>query len=294
MEISELIVDFLEDCRYRRLARKTVEAYKYNLEKAAAWGLEADELSCKRYLADLADLVDQDRLSPYTADQAYRTLRTFFRWAFEERRLEQNPMARLKKGKLPKHHVDRLSEDEIVRLLKLTGATKQPERNMAILALFLDCGLRRGELINLELKDIDLDGHLVHVRAGRGNKDRWVPIGHWTRVTLEQYLQVRGQMGQALFLSRWGTPLSATGVKSLLLRLNKKLGRNRLYPHLLRHSFAQLYWKNAGMERLRQALGHENIQTTQKVYTEGDVDDLVKTHLEGGSPLDRLFVLKFK
>jgi site-specific recombinase XerD len=288
MNISELVALFLEDCRYRRLREKTVEVYRYNLDRAMAWGLEATERSCKRHLADLAD----QGLSPFTCDQARRTLGTFFRFAFEERHLEHNPMARLKKGRLPKHHVNRLDEDEVIQLLALAGSTMQPERDVAILAVFLDCGLRRGEVASLEINDVNLDTHLLHVRGGKGDKDRWVPIGHWVAVILEQYLQVRGREGRALFLSRDGFPLASEGIAALVRRLKQRLGRERLYSHLLRHSFAQLYWPKAGMERLRQVLGHENIQTTQKVYAEGDVDDLVKTHLEGGSPLDRLFVLR--
>jgi site-specific recombinase XerD len=227
------------------------------------------------------------RLSPFTIEGRYRSIQTFFNWCTEERLCPANPMERIDKPRVPKRIVNRLSEDQVVALLRAIQETKSPARNLALVLLLVDSGLRRGEALGLEISAIDFREHRVRV-LGKGAKERDVPIGRATSQALRKWLRVRpATESPRVFVNADGSPWHADGVRSLFNRLRLRLGVPRLYPHQLRHSFAALFLKNGDVKALQQILGHSRASTTLDLYLEWNFHDLQRIHRKA-SPVDHI------
>jgi integrase/recombinase XerD len=156
-----------------------------------------------------------------------------------------------------------LSQSEVKRLI---SAPKLLKHRMLI-ALSYDCGLRRGELLNLEVKDIDFDRKMLHIRQGKGRKDRYVPVGDLTLRGLKTYLETENPT-LYLFYRRTAqgevVRYSASAVRFVLNQAKKHAGlQKHVTSHTLRHSYAtHLLEMGLDIVSLRDALGHSSIETT--------------------------------
>jgi site-specific recombinase XerD len=127
-----------------------------------------------------------------TAQTHYKGIRAFFVWLLEEGEISASPMARIKPPQVPEQPPEVLSDDELRRLLKTCeGKDFDCRRDMAILRLLIDTGLRRAELAGFKLADVDLDLNVAAV-VGKGSRPRAVPFGRKTAVAIDRYLRVRG------------------------------------------------------------------------------------------------------
>jgi site-specific recombinase XerD len=159
---------------------------------------------------------------------------------------------------------------------------------MAMVLLMLDSGLRVGEVVGLKVEDLSLnDGHVLV--TGKGNKQREVPVGETTRGSLRNYLasQPHPPTGP-VFVTDNGQPITVHAVQMMLKRTGKRAGIARLYPHLLRHSFAKFYLEEGDLKTLQVILGHASVETTAAIYVDPDIDDLKRRH-QRAAPIDRLF-----
>lgn len=166
-------------------------------------------------------------------------------------------------------------DDENARLLWL--------RDKAVLELFYSSGLRLAELSHVRLGDIDLGGGLITV-IGKGRKTRVLPVGRMARLAIEAWLRirpgfVRGGSDCWLFLSQRGTRLSERSIQMRLLHHAERIGLDRrLYPHLLRHSFAShLLESSHDLRAVQELLGHSDIRATQ-IYTHLDFQHLASVY----------------
>jgi integrase/recombinase XerD len=152
-------------------------------------------------------------------------------------------------------------------------------RDRAMLALYYSCGLRRNEGLNMEIKDIQLERLMVHVRKGKGNRERYVPATYTTMQTLAEYigernsqLRLMNKSTETLLVNEWGDACGELTLSLSLRRLAERSGNAVLIAkrpglHLLRHSIAtHLLAGGMDMELIRQFLGHKSLNTTQ-IYT---------------------------
>jgi len=293
--VRDLIEEYLTDCEIS-LSPATLSLYRYNLQRVANFLSEQavtapDQLQPKHLRTFLVDMQRNGKngngVSPVTVDQYWRTLNTFLNHAVAEGVMPINPMERVRRPKVPKRRVKRLDRVQAAKLLTMIRQTALPDRNEAIISLMLDTGLRVGELVCLKPADVNLDEGIARVE-GKGDEERYVPLGKASTAALRRYLDKRPQTGaEVLLLSQSGKPLKGSGVRLMLRRLRDELGVYRLYPHLLRHSFARLYLERGDLRSLQAILGHASITTTAKIYLDPDIDDLRQKHLQA-SPLDHI------
>jgi len=156
-------------------------------------------------------------------------------------------------------------------------------RDKAILELFYSSGLRLAELAQLKLMDLDLSGGLITV-LGKGRKTRVLPVGKLARTAITDWLSIRPQFVRApseswLFLNQRGTRLSERSIQMRLVHQAERIGLDRrLYPHLLRHSFAShLLESSHDLRAVQELLGHSDIRATQ-IYTHLDFQHLATVY----------------
>jgi len=165
--------------------------------------------------------------------------------------------------KFPKKLPVVLSKQEIRRLLK----TPQLLKHRIVLAMLYGCGLRRFELLNIKLQDVDLDRKMLHVREGKGRKDRYVPIGEHLSRGLETYLDAEPPYVW-LFNGKNNTgqsqQFSETGVQWIVKEAAKKAGiKKHVTSHVMRHTYAtHLLEMGLDIMTLKDLLGHCDIKST--------------------------------
>jgi len=205
----------------------------------------------------------------------------------EEELIQVNPMANVKKPKLPNRTVKGL-EPEIIKTLLNTfsGRGINDLRNKAMLLMFLDTGLRLSELTGLKLSDINLDKGIIKT-IGKGNKERYARIGVKTQKALWNYVAVRPVDTEYVWQGKNNNMMTKDGVAQMVRNLGKRLGM-KLSPHKLRHSFAISFLRNgANPFELQIALGHTTLEMTRRYTQALGFDDVYKRHVMA-SPVDRL------
>ena len=221
-------------------------------------------------------------LSANTIRRRLSAARTFFRYLAREKHTRRNPGADVRAPKGAKRLPENLDADRMARLLDIPGEGPVVARDRAILELLYSSGLRLSELTGLDLLDVDLRDHTVHV-TGKGNKDRILPVGRFARKAIRGWLKERGKLADAgetaLFVSNRGTRLSGRSVQARVEHWAKRQGIDtRVYPHLFRHSFAShLLESSHDLRGVQELLGHANISTTQ-VYTHLDFQHLAQIY----------------
>ena len=215
---------------------------------------------------------EQERkLSPFTIQGKVRTLKVFASWLFSEGYTTYHILCNLKMPKAPKNLIEPLTDAEINQLLKFQNPlTSLGCRNIAILVLLLDIGLRVGELCRLRFNDVHIEEGYLKV-MGKGSKERITPIGGLTQKMLWRYIihfrpEITIDSDDFLFLTLDGRPLSTNAVKLLLKRWGRNAGVPRLHAHLCRHTFATnfLIHKCGDVFRLQQILGHNTLEMVRR------------------------------
>lgn len=178
-----------------------------------------------------------------------------------------------------------LTIEEVDNLLDIKLNTPYDYRNKAMLELMYSSGLRVSELINLELKDIDLDNNYVRC-FGKGSKERIVPIGEYSSKYLSIYINEyrdsmkKGYYTEKIFLNNHGKELTRQGLFKIIKKIaNEKNINKNITPHMLRHSFATHLLNNgADLRTIQEMLGHSSISTTQ-IYT-NVTNDILKENYD--------------
>lgn len=221
--------------------------------------------------------------SPSTRSRKVASLKSFFGYLKSKKRIiEEDPAAELESPKQSKRLPKHLTLEESKKLLDAAANTKHKnysDRDYCILTLFLNCGLRLSELVDINIKDIKEDTVKV---IGKGSKERTIYLNAACVDSLNSWLETRGQSQKykntdALFVSRLGKRISQKQVQVIVKKylLDAGLDPKRYSVHKLRHTAATLMYKygKVDIRSLQQILGHESIATTE-IYTHIDSDQL--------------------
>lgn len=197
-------------------------------------------------------------IKPVTRARQCSSIRVFYSWL----NLKHNPALELCKPKIEKREVMYLNLTESVRLLKLARKKEKRNscRNLCIITLFLNLGLRLSELVLIDIEDINFDTKQIKIK-GKGGKDRTLYLNEQCLKTINQYRKAR-KTG-ALFLSEQKKRISRRMVEYIVENKVKTIN-SKITPHKLRHTFAtNLYQSGFDIRLLQKILGHENISTTE-------------------------------
>lgn len=209
-------------------------------------------------------------IAPSSRARKLSALKSFYKYlTVRTKQLSENPVADLEYPKLRKSLPKYLTMDQSAALLKAVSG-QNAKRDYAILMLFLNCGIRRSELVGLNLTDIYEDRIRV---VGKGNKERFVYFGSACRKAIDDYLPERNKKflsdNRALFGSRDNNRISVTAVHRLVKKalLQAGLDQTQFSAHKLRHTAATMMLSGGvDVKTVQEVLGHENLNTTQ-IYT---------------------------
>jgi len=270
--------DFAEFLRQNDRASGTVLGYVADLSAFRAW-FEADTgevldgatvtaldvASYRKYLVE-------QRLSAATINRRLSAISRWLRWLGNDEASQVRQVqgaARLAPTGLTRR--------EVAAMLRAARRGRHPRRDLALVTLMVETGLRVGEVAALRLGDMTLNGRSgsVRVAAGKGLKTREVPLGRGARAALREWIETRGNGGEWVFISQKGGRLSKNAVQRVIATLatNADLEAS---AHTLRHTFARNYLEKTGdLVGLARLMGHSNINTTA-IYAQPTMDDLAE------------------
>ncbi len=213
---------------------------------------------------------ERNGISPSARSRKLSAIKSFYKYlTVRTKQLEENPVADLEYPKLRKSLPRYLTLDQAAALLKAVSGPNE-KRDYAIIMLFLNCGIRRSELVGLNLTDVYEDRIRV---VGKGNKERFVYFGSSCRKAIDAYLPERNKKflsdNRALFGSRDNNRISVSAVHRLIKKylLLAGLDPDQFSAHKLRHTAATMMLSGGvDVKTVQEVLGHENLNTTQ-IYT---------------------------
>ena len=282
---------FLEHLEWERnLAPSTLAAYRRELvsltrfldgELEIAGPAGVDPTAIRSWIAHLHGR----GLSPRSIERSLAAVRTYFRFLVSEGRIATSPAEVVPHVRAPRANpevVDRYAVEELLDSLPETPAGR---RNRATLELLYGAGLRVGELVAIDLVDLDLSQRLLRIR-GKGRRERLVPFGRPAAEAIRRYLPHRARWrrgrrtdDEPLFVNQRGGRLTDRSVRRILASAVRRTAQvHHLHPHALRHAFAT-HLLEAGMDlrAIQELLGHSSLSTTQ-VYTNVDLAHLMNVY----------------
>jgi integrase/recombinase XerD len=277
MNWNRYIKDYQSYLRIERgLSKNTIENYGFDIERLCLF-LDTNQIEVSP-LKITDETVQQfiysvsKEVNPRSQARIISGLKSFFNYLVFEDYRNDNPLELIETPKTGRKLPDTLSVTEIDALIAAIDLSKnEGERNRAMLEALYGCGLRVSELISLKISDLFFDEGFIKI-TGKGNKERFVPIGKLTQKYIEIYqkevrvnLNIKKGCEDTLFLNRRGNQLTRAMVFTIIKDLAVKIGLHKsISPHTLRHSFATHLLENgADLRSIQLMLGHESITTTE-------------------------------
>ena len=284
---ADQYLDFL--ALERRLAVNTLESYSRDLRQfftfLAGFRVEdVKDISPKTVRLFIFSLSDRG-LAQASCRRIRSTLVGFFRFLQEQGRLEKNPAKELPPARIARRLPGILSFEEVDKLLSSPDiGTPLGLRDKAMLEVLYATGMRASEIISLQPSQVNRDAGYLTAR-GKGSKERLIPLTPAACQALNDYLSsarrqlVKGRPSRYLFINRLGGRLSRVSFWRMVRRYGLLAGiAKRVYPHILRHSFAShLLEGGADLRSVQSFLGHADISTTQ-IYTHVRLESLKRVY----------------
>lgn len=270
----------------RGLSRNTIENYSFDLERLCSFlevnkidisPIKIQEETVQQFIYAVANEVNARSQARIISG-----LKSFFSYLIFEDYRNDNPLELIETPRTGRKLPDTLAIEEIDNLINAIKLdTNEGERNRAMLETLYGCGLRVSELVELKISDLFFDEGFLKI-TGKGNKQRFVPIGELTQKFIEIYincnrvlLNIQKGHEDTIFLNRRGRKLTRAMIFTIIKNLAVKIElKKTISPHTFRHSFATHLLENgADLRSIQLMLGHESITTTE-IYVHLD-----KTHL---------------
>lgn len=280
MLLMQVIHMFLHYLLSIERSKETTTGYEKDLTQFSKF-LEK-KYNCTPYLEEITAtdlesfllwLKEKRNYAPASRARNLYTLRSFFAYAYKKELVARNVALSVENIKLQQKERVYLSETEVQQLV---GAIDHDLIQLVVLVLYLT-GLRISECLSLTTDTVDLDQRVIHVVAGKGNKDRLIPISDKLLPLLQHYLEhERPDTDSDLFFCTKKTgKLSDVYVNRVLADAVKKLGwKKKVTAHILRHSFAsQLVKKDVNLVQIQKLLGHSSLKVTS-IYTHSNLEQL--------------------
>ena len=272
----------------RGMSKNTVQNYNLDVQKLITYlktydmhisPLEITNIQIQEFIYKIAKSIN-----PRSQSRLISGLRSFFDYLIFENYLQTNPLEQIEAPKIGRKLPDTLSVSEINLILETIDLSdSNGKRNRAIIETLYGCGLRVSELTSMKISDLFFNEGFIKV-TGKGNKQRFVPIGKLTQKHINLYKnQVRifkkidQKYKDTLFLNRRGKQLTRAMIFTIVKNLGEKSKIEKsISPHTFRHSFAtHLIENGADLRAIQMMLGHESITTTE-IYMHLDKSHLKK------------------
>lgn len=276
---TELPPGYSEKLTRRRYSESTRKQYTSHFKAFLAYfkGKAAKDISEDEVQTYLLHLVRDRKVGHSTQNGVINAIKFYYEQVLGQEKHEYWIDRPRKEKRLPTV----ASEEEVIRLIGAIDNIK----HKAIVAMLYSTGIRRAEVLNLRVQDVNLDRTQVLIRGGKGKKDRYTTLSSNLAKTLVVYLQ-RYQPTTWFFEGPEQRPYSATSISRILQRAREKAGiATKITPHVLRHSFAtHLMERGTDLRTIQRLLGHESLKTTE-IYTHVSDVSLQKVT----NPLDAIF-----
>ena len=290
MKWQQALKDYQSYLRIERgLSENSISNYGLDIKKLITWlddsKIHSTPIAIKPEVIQEFIYTIAKEVNPRSQSRIISGLKGFFNYLIFENYRETNPLELIESPKIGRKLPDTLATEEIDQLIKAIDlSSAQGERNRAILETLYGCGLRVSELTSLKISDLFFKEGFIKI-TGKGDKQRFVPIGDTTIKYIELYRKevrvhqkIAPKAQDTLFLNRRGNPLTRAMIFTIIKQLVEKTGIDKVIsPHTFRHSFATHLLENgADLRAIQQMLGHQSITTTE-IYTHIETSFLHET-----------------
>lgn len=257
----DLLNMFLSAKRVEGCSDKTLHYYENSIRRLfAAVDCHVTHMQTDDLRTYLSDYQQQSQSSKSNIDNIRRILSSFFTWLEDENYIIKSPVRRIHKIRSSQTVKETYSDESLETMRDQCGCL----RDLAMIDLLASTGMRVGELVRLNIDDIDFENRECVV-FGKGSKERPVYFDARTKIHLKNYLESRTDENPALFVSLLSpyNRLEISGVEVRLRKLGRRLGITKVHPHKFRRTFAtRAIDKGMPIEQVQQLLGHAKIDTT--------------------------------
>lgn len=317
------IDDFMDYCIAKNLAEKTINSYEQTLRLLSRYLIEVQnvksaedtkELHIREYIKYLQDrgkytVTSNEetkninfpenredygkKIEITTINNYIRNIKVFYNYLYKNRYITSNPVTRIKEIKCSRKVVGFIKNDEFNRLLRIFDLSKFHEyRDYIITQLIFDTGMRLGETLLIQEKDIDYINRTILLPSEntKGKKDRYVFFSEEMLKQLRRWLKYKDRYRQSeyIFCTNKGKPLSVSNYETNFKKYGVRIGLEEIHPHMLRNNFAKRFLMQGGdIYTLSRILGHSSVKVTEEAYLDLDTNDL-RTNYQRYSPLANL------
>ena len=275
----------------KRVSANTIVAYQKDISDCFSFLQSTYQISDPQEVKSnyvrswVVDLMRTHQMTPRSVNRKISALKTYFKFLLREGSVQKNPMNGVLSPKVGKRLPNVIDKKDIETLLTMfeDASSFEDHRNRSVLALLYGTGMRRAELLGLEITDIDFEKSRLKV-LGKGNKERLIPIGIQLLEILKSYIKVRNITFEdtettKLIITDRGKSAYPRMIYNIVNQyLSLVSTSDKKSPHILRHSFAtHLSDNGAELNSIKTLLGHANLSATQ-IYTHNSVEKLKKVY----------------